>query len=138
MKNLKSAFALIMVLVVAVCLTGCVSKKASNDEFLKWFNNVTIENAEIGSGVVLTLEMDGSVLEKISEVKDITLIIGDIEYLCTDLPDFNRAKGIVTGTASFTFGGFDEVTTTDYDSLKVILIDTDREEITLTYYPNIK
>jgi uncharacterized lipoprotein YehR (DUF1307 family) len=44
MKNIKSLLAVVMVLVIGVCLTGCVTEKDkenSNAEFATWFQDIT-------------------------------------------------------------------------------------------------
>jgi hypothetical protein len=53
MKHLKSLLAIVMVLVIGVCLTGCVSKaekEAANAEFFKWFDRVTIDGVNFSLG----------------------------------------------------------------------------------------
>jgi hypothetical protein len=140
MKNLKSLLAIVMVLVIGACLTGCVSKadkEASNKEFAKWFSGVSFESSETGSGVGGTLDIKGPAYENIIELLAFKLIIDDTEYLCTDLPNLYRINGRVTGTVSVVFGGFDDVPTTDYDSLIITFKDNNGETVTVTYYPDV-
>jgi hypothetical protein len=85
MKNLKSFLAIVMVLVIGACLTGCQSAeekaeserlvlesvaesesvsesivlvethKAANTEFATWFSNVNVKKGESGAGIILSL-----------------------------------------------------------------------------------
>jgi hypothetical protein len=50
MKNVKSVLAILMVLVISVCLTGCLSeeqKSASNEEFDSWFSDISYDSKEV-------------------------------------------------------------------------------------------
>jgi hypothetical protein len=140
MKNLKSLLAIVMVLVIGACLTGCVSKaekQAANEEFAKWFGTVSIVPGET-SGVTLNLRATSYYVEH-GESFTPVLLIGEVEYE-PDRYSFDRESIYVDDEKIVILDlhiDFDDVETTDYDVLKMTIKYDDGEEIAVTYYPDV-
>ncbi|MDR0947326.1 MAG: hypothetical protein LBM87_06260, partial [Ruminococcus sp.] len=126
------------------CLTGCVSKEekeSANYKFGWYFSNVTIKPGETDTDMVISLELiEGN---NIKDSISATLITDKTEYVSTEFYstystlDIGGFIGVVSHEDAINFS-FDNVNTTDYDSLAVTIIDEyQNEEITLTYYPDV-
>jgi hypothetical protein len=137
------------------------TQKIENAEFTKWFSDGILGTGETG-GVTLSFSLSDYADEHIDKIKTATLTIDETNYLFTDF-SFESPSAILGGTylfedlsfKSFTEFGtglmdgavlvasdvtlnieFNDISTTEYDSLTVTLKDKDDKEVTLIYYPN--
>ncbi|MDR0947325.1 MAG: hypothetical protein LBM87_06255 [Ruminococcus sp.] len=142
MKNLKSVFAVILVLVIGVCLTGCgqnSEQEVANKEF-----NSYVEKLEFQENCISIIFADKA-WAKLNY--DDVLDLPDISSFSvvskgeTSNPDvFGLFSGgtadgrLITKGISFYYP--ESVQSSDIESLSLKVRNKSSETITLTYYPN--
>jgi hypothetical protein len=154
MKNLKSLLAIVMVLVIGACLTGCQSaeekaeserlvfeetQKAANAEFLKWFDTPVARLVET-RGVVIGLSLSDYAAEKTKTLETATLTIGETDYLFSDFGFQSIGTMANDEIVKNNIGlgiDFNTATVREYDLLTLTIIDKSDGAITLTYYPDV-
>ncbi|MDR0952301.1 MAG: hypothetical protein LBM18_05195 [Oscillospiraceae bacterium] len=138
MKNLKSVLALILVLVIGFCLTGCVSKEekeAANAEFGEYFTDISIME-DVVTMTYKNYKVDSSFTS--SSIKKMSAFVGNKEYNFSNITMDIDIDMSTSGATLILINTFEGLTTVP-DKIVTVILDPDinNEETTITYYPNV-